>query len=517
MRICFIGNSFTFANDLPLRVKEIAELAGVPMETASVARGGYHLYQYLDPETEDGRAVQNMLQNGPWDYVVLQDHSRGPIEERAAFMDASRKLCEMARAVGAVPVFYRTWAYRPCSKKLAETGMSFETMDRALREAYRAAADANDTFCVPVGEAFAIQLEAKDGADPLWKADDYHPCHAGTVLAAMTFCMTLIPHFKPVVYCPAGNEPLSPEEAEHLWESASQAFTLNFEEPVHIAKTADVHMRDPYILREDGKYYMTGTVGPTAWGRARGINCWVSEDLETWEGPYPIFRGDEKFWGDRQYWAPEMHKYNGSYYLFASFKAPGLHRGTQILKSDSPLGTFVPLKDYPVTPPNWQCLDGTLWVEDGVPYMVFCHEWVQVTDGTICAMPLTPDLKEPAGSPVLLFKGSDGPWTDHECWRYVTDGPFLYQTSGGKLVMLWSASSPEGYGIGYAVSEKGILGPWHQAEQALFNKDGGHGMIFTDAEGNLRLSIHQPNHWPYERPLFLRLRDTGDGIEVIKD
>lgn len=54
---------------------------------------------------------------------------------------------------------------------------------------------------------------------------------------------------------------------------------------------------------------------------------------------------------------------------------------------------FVPLSDGPVTPADWECLDGTLYVAaDGTPYLVFCHEWLQVKDGEMCAMPLTPDL-----------------------------------------------------------------------------------------------------------------------------
>jgi len=36
--------------------------------------------------------------------------------------------------------------------------------------------------------------------------------------------------------------------------------------------------------------------------------------------------------------------------------------------------------------------DGTLWVEEGQPYMIYCHEWVQVEDGTMELVELAPDL-----------------------------------------------------------------------------------------------------------------------------
>ena len=86
-------------------------------------------------------------------------------------------------------------------------------------------------------------------------------------------------------------------------------------------------------------------------------------------------------------------------------------------------------------------LDGTFWVEDGVPYMVFCHEWVQIKDGTVeyvatGRMTCPPPTANPSG----LFNGSDAVWSKksdlYGC--HVTDGPYLYRTKTGKLVMLWS-------------------------------------------------------------------------------
>ena len=61
---------------------------------------------------------------------------------------------------------------------------------------------------------------------------------------------------------------------------------------------------------------------------------------------------------------------------------------------------------------------------EGDPRMVFCHEWVQIQNGTVEAMRLTSDLKCAAGEPVTLFHGSDAPWS--KPWaenNYVTDGP----------------------------------------------------------------------------------------------
>ena len=80
-------------------------------------------------------------------------------------------------------------------------------------------------------------------------------------------------------------------------------------------------------------------------------------------------------------------------------------------------------------------LDGTLWVEDGVPYMVFCHEWVQITNGTVEYIRLKHDLSEAVGEPVQLFRGSEAPWNPagQQHGNYVTDGPYIYRGKSGKL------------------------------------------------------------------------------------
>ena len=40
----------------------------------------------------------------------------------------------------------------------------------------------------------------------------------------------------------------------------------------------DIHIRDPFILVEDGKYYLYGTRGKTCWGPATGFDVYVSDD-----------------------------------------------------------------------------------------------------------------------------------------------------------------------------------------------------------------------------------------------
>lgn len=281
-----------------------------------------------------------------------------------------------------------------------------------------------------------------------------------------------------------------------------------------LIKREDINIRDPFVLVDNDTYYLYGSRGETVWGIADGFDVYISKDLENFDGPYEVFHKPENFWADRHYWAPEVHVYNGEYYMFASFKAEDKHRGTQILKATSPLGPFEVYSDGPVTPKEWECLDGTLYIDkNNVPYIVFCHEWTQVVDGEVCYMELSKDLKSAVSKPKLMFKGSSPEWILKNEKQYVTDGPFLYRTKNDDLLLIWSGFSKNGYVQAIARSDNGdITGNWTQDHELLFSDNGGHGMIFTDLSGRLMLTLHTPNKNPLERPTFIEIEDIGSTL-----
>lgn len=289
-------------------------------------------------------------------------------------------------------------------------------------------------------------------------------------------------------------------------------------------KLTDIHIRDPFVFAEDGTYYLYGTranhpLGPR---QGEGLDVYTSKDLIEWSEPYECFTTPKDFWADRDFFAPEIHKWKGKYYMFASFRSETHPRASQILRSESPMGPFVPISDGPMTPSDWSCLDGTLFVdENNDPWFVFCHEWTQIADGTMCATRLTDDLSATIGEPELIFPASDAKWVHSlnpdEDGHYVTDGPFFHRLENGTLIMLWSSFIDKlGYVQTYAVSQSGTLkGPWIQQEDPLYKKDGGHGMIFRSFEGQLYLILHQPNGRPFERPRILPIKETENGIAFI--
>ena len=292
-------------------------------------------------------------------------------------------------------------------------------------------------------------------------------------------------------------------------------------------KTSDIHIRDPFVFasKVEQTYYLFGTTAmQLKHGESPSFDCYKSQDLSEWEGPIRAFQPSPTFWATRNFWAPEVHHYNGKFYMFASFKADKHYRGTQILESENVSGPYTPLTNRPVTPANWECLDGTLFVDtDGTPWIVFCHEWVQVYNGGMWAMQLTQDLKTAVNPPIFLFHASEAPWVREPGWppeesrnlfpTYVTDGPFLFSTTSGGLLMLWSSFGAKGYALGVARSETGVIkGPWLQDPDPLWIEDGGHGMIFRSFENRMFLTFHSPNKALLERPLFIEVKEVDDNI-----
>lgn len=298
----------------------------------------------------------------------------------------------------------------------------------------------------------------------------------------------------------------------------------------------DIYIRDPYILPDAGtkQYYMyrTAKVSTPDGKTVGGVEVLKSKDLAHWEEPVQVLTVPADNWTTGYIWAPEVHFYKGRYYLFATLTSDVIwkkndsqeypFRGTQIFWSKSPEGPFLPFEGrLPHTPMDEMALDGTLWVENGTPYMIYCHEWVQIQDGTMKLMPLKPDLSAPAGPSIRLFNSSAAPWSTgldmgkaDKC--YVTDGCFLYKTKTGKLLMIWSSFLNGEYAIGIAESVTGrVIGPWKQQPDPIFTRHGGHGMIFTDFDGRLCLVFHGPNSPEgSERAHIVELEDRGDTLKV---
>ncbi len=281
-------------------------------------------------------------------------------------------------------------------------------------------------------------------------------------------------------------------------------------------QTKDINIRDPFVLAENGVYYMYGTRGAQFGRSTGGFDVYTSADLAAWSGPAQCFDSGRYGLNREVNWAPEVHKYNGKYYMFATFTKKNGLRGTYSLVADRPEGPFRPNSDGALTPPAWECLDGTLYVDKkGQPYLVFCHEHTQIIDGTICFVRLNGDLSAAEGEPTEIFAASE-PYYVHTALsdgHYVTDGPFLYRTKDDVLLMIWSTFPDGKYAECVARSDNGEIDGKFEHLAPIITNDGGHGMIFR-AGDRLMLTYHAPNVSLKERPVFRELADLGDRIEV---
>ena len=62
-------------------------------------------------------------------------------------------------------------------------------------------------------------------------------------------------------------------------------------------KRRDIRVRDPFIVLDDGKYYLYATSGE------RTMSYYVSDDLENWEEGGIAFEIPDNFWAYKDVWA----------------------------------------------------------------------------------------------------------------------------------------------------------------------------------------------------------------------
>ncbi len=290
-------------------------------------------------------------------------------------------------------------------------------------------------------------------------------------------------------------------------------------------KTEEINIRDPYILPYDNKYYLFGTRSKTCWGPADGFDCYISSNLTEWEGPVEAFHKPEGFFATEKFWAPECFCYQGKFYIFATFASENIKTCMYILKADEPQGPYTVYSEQ-VTPEGWACIDGTMYIDQETPYLVFSRTFEDIPNGEFWYVELTDDLKKAKGEPQFLFSGTDAPWVKPIPFAksdlgidgdvYLTDAPCMIRMADGGLGMVWSAWGEKGYCVGLSLSGSGGLnGPWQQLEQPIYPENGGHGMFFETKEGELLFVMHHPNIHFKEKPIFRRAVISDNTIEIL--
>ena len=217
-KIFFVGNSYTFYNDMPVMFENLVKAGGFEVKTDKVTKGGCILRRYLTKGDEWGDKFYATFENEDWDYVILQEQSARPAIDEPEFASAADELCDLIYKKGATPIFYQTWAYRNNTEKLATTNCTYVEFYQKLRDAYRRAAAKNHADFVPVGDVYYRMSINRPEVD-LLRDDNFHPNFNGSYLIALMFYFYFFGKEAPVLYRP---EEVTAEDAEAIIASIKE-------------------------------------------------------------------------------------------------------------------------------------------------------------------------------------------------------------------------------------------------------------------------------------------------------
>lgn len=174
LRVLFMGNSLTYANNMPLMVDSLAAAAGLVIRSEVMTSGGFALIDHYEiPE----RRVR--VQNGGFDVVVMQQGPSSLPESRVLLREWSKLWEPLIRAGGGRPALYAVWPEKARFNVFPD-----------VSESYRLAAEDVGGYFFPVGDTWLETWSRRPDA-PLYGADDFHPSLEGSYAAAVVIVAVL--------------------------------------------------------------------------------------------------------------------------------------------------------------------------------------------------------------------------------------------------------------------------------------------------------------------------------------
>lgn len=188
MKILFIGNSYTYYNDMPTLFSRLCGCNGKQAQVFSVTKGGRRLHENLDSSDETTRQLEAVVAQNKMDVYVLQEHSTLPLLD---FQRFSANVTGLMEKLGpARYVLYQTWGRKTGSAFLEEQKLSTRTMALRLQDAYRKVAETAGADRAPVG-LFFLQVSENHPEIELYDPDLTHPSYEGSCLAALVHYRTI--------------------------------------------------------------------------------------------------------------------------------------------------------------------------------------------------------------------------------------------------------------------------------------------------------------------------------------
>jgi len=194
MNVLFIGNSYTFYNDMPLMVEALARSNGKDVSVRSITKGSRKLESYADPSDPTTQALDDLLARQSFDACFIQEQSHTPVTNYDGFLRGLECVTGKLKGRAEHLILYATWGRNAGNKMLTDYGWTTEHMAGLLSEAYQKAASHFGADVSPVGSNF-LHVTQNHPEIPMYAEDCTHPSYQGSCLAALTHYRTLFGEF----------------------------------------------------------------------------------------------------------------------------------------------------------------------------------------------------------------------------------------------------------------------------------------------------------------------------------
>lgn len=177
--VLFIGNSYTYVNDLPSVFSQLAASGGRPVSVGMLAFSNATLKEHLD--SPDFRQT---LRDDRWDRAVVQEQSLVPMSVDPAASNVDELVAEL-REAAVEPVLMIT----PARNESWNSDL-YLAKQTGVNAWYRSVSKQAEVDVAPSGVAWSKAV-SKIGPEYLWAEDGTHPSTAGTYLQACVIYATL--------------------------------------------------------------------------------------------------------------------------------------------------------------------------------------------------------------------------------------------------------------------------------------------------------------------------------------
>lgn len=184
IKALFIGNSFTYYNDIPKITESIAKDIGYDFVSESVTKGSHTLEQFSNSNDEYGKIVDQKLNaNNNYDYVILQEQSTRSYSNFDSFSSSVGKLLDKINSTqeSCETRLYETWGY---NEEAVSKQMTIPELEDLICEKYDTVAKKFNLNVHYVGKGFS-EVYTNYPSINLYHEDNKHPSYSGSYLSAL--------------------------------------------------------------------------------------------------------------------------------------------------------------------------------------------------------------------------------------------------------------------------------------------------------------------------------------------